>query len=280
MNRNTHVLLAGIGLIIVTNAIVLFGVAYNRSGTPDSIVELTERELALPPNYAFNKENTGIALTLKWRLEGETNTYYPSDYRDNPGWLNRQKLIELGFELPPGNDSPPERYHDANLSKDVFLVLQFDGDAYQRILLGARQRVEKARALAVNNPHHDEFIERTKRAREYLAQEQSANSRLFAVDAGLDKEALRQKYPDGHQYIILRALVRATWEHEATGYFWTGWITHLPVDRLNLPLEYRSALENAGVVLQGQSGEQSPRYKITVAFGKRAEPWIVSVSKL
>jgi len=279
MRRDVRVLLAGIGLIVISNTVVLLGVAYNRSGNPDSVVKLTERELALPSNYAFNREDTGLALILECRLERRRRTYSPSHCRGNPPWLDQPKLVELGFELPPDNNGDtPERYNDSNFSRDAFLVLQFDGDAYKRVLQDAEKKLEAARLLAENNPDQHEFKERFERAREVLENEQSSNSRLFAVDAGSDKTVLRQRYPDTTQYIIVTALVKPVWERKSNDYSWTGWITDLPVDRVNLPLEYRSTLEAAGVDLQRQTSGQPPRYNVTVAHGKRTEPWIISVS--
>ena len=59
-----HSLIAGVGLIVVVNAIVLGGVAYNRSSEPESALRLSERELAAPMRGYGNKENSGIALAL------------------------------------------------------------------------------------------------------------------------------------------------------------------------------------------------------------------------
>lgn len=41
-------LIAGIAIILVVNAIALGGVAYNRSGTPESTLHLSQRELSEP----------------------------------------------------------------------------------------------------------------------------------------------------------------------------------------------------------------------------------------
>ena len=48
------IFIAGLAIIIVTNIVALAGVAYNRSGEPDAVVELTERELGLPYRYGMN----------------------------------------------------------------------------------------------------------------------------------------------------------------------------------------------------------------------------------
>ena len=90
--RNLRTMLAGIGLIILTNAVVLAGVAYNRSGEPETRIILTERELNLPYRYGGSKENSGIALRVNFRVDGTSSDkyrYYGNDAR----WLSKEKLI-------------------------------------------------------------------------------------------------------------------------------------------------------------------------------------------
>ena len=48
----THTLVAGLGLIALTNAVALLGVAWNRSGEPDATLQLSQRELQ-PPYYGY-----------------------------------------------------------------------------------------------------------------------------------------------------------------------------------------------------------------------------------
>ena len=64
-------LLAGIALILAVNAVALAGVAYNRSGEPDSVLRLTERELQASYGWHGSAENSGAALTLRWRVPVE-----------------------------------------------------------------------------------------------------------------------------------------------------------------------------------------------------------------
>ena len=63
-----HTLIAGAALIVLTNAIALVGVAYNRSGEPDSTLTLTRRELQMSYRWWRDRENSGIALRLLWRM--------------------------------------------------------------------------------------------------------------------------------------------------------------------------------------------------------------------
>ena len=105
MNRWTkYSLIAGVGLIVVVNAIVLGGVAYNRSSEPESALRLSERELAAPMRGYGNKENSGIALALNWRVlpaethDAKKNAWAYAYNGGSPDWLNPTKMLALGFE--------------------------------------------------------------------------------------------------------------------------------------------------------------------------------------
>lgn len=71
MNRsNTWLIAAGALLIVLTNAVVLVGVASNRRQPPDSVLTLTERELGPPWSWMWQGgENSGVSLQLKYRVE-------------------------------------------------------------------------------------------------------------------------------------------------------------------------------------------------------------------
>jgi len=63
-----HTLISGLGLIALTNAVALVGVTYNRSGEPEAKLSLTQRELRTPYRWYGNRENSGLALSLIWRV--------------------------------------------------------------------------------------------------------------------------------------------------------------------------------------------------------------------
>ena len=57
-----HTLIAGLALVAVTNGVALGGAAWNRSGTPDSVLALTQRELEPPYMFKGAQENSGLTL--------------------------------------------------------------------------------------------------------------------------------------------------------------------------------------------------------------------------
>jgi len=103
---------------------------------------------------------------------------------------------------------------------------------------------------------------------------------LFMVDAGLDMQALRSRYPDSSRYIIMRALVYPHLRGNKDESKWWGTISKLVVDHVNVPLEHRNTLGNLDVFPGGSDKALPPRYAAVLAFGKRAEPWVLSTRGL
>jgi hypothetical protein len=90
--NNIRILIAGLAIIIATNVVALAVVAYNRSGQPEAMIELTERELAMPYRYGRFKENTGLGLRIKCRLESDSYYGY-GNCNGIPKWFTREKLV-------------------------------------------------------------------------------------------------------------------------------------------------------------------------------------------
>jgi len=285
MKPNIKILIAGLAIIITTNVIALAGVAYNRTGEPEATIELTERELAMPYRYRMLKENTGLGLQIKCRLEA--NNYYGyGNCNGMPKWFSREKLIELGFELQPLKGQGDWRRHYAiekELPRKAFIVLEYDGAAYQKALAKAEQELDAQLQLLDNNPDKEEFKNRVKAARDRLEGEQLSFSRLFAIDAGPDKTQLRKAYPDNSRYLIMQATVRPSWSGNGKGKEgeWKGRITRLLVNTINVPLEHRAIFEplEDGQVSRNQN-KLTPRYQVSLAFGKWGEPWVIGVKDL
>jgi hypothetical protein len=101
-----------------------------------------------------------------------------------------------------------------------------------------------------------------------------STSRLVAVDAGVSREALRRRHPDRSRFVIVPGVVRET-----------GVVPELRVESIHVPLRLRPVLDEIAKTerLRGARAEEwprPPRYRTTVAFGQRGEPWLVGVEKL
>jgi hypothetical protein len=272
-------LLYALALVLVVNGIVLAGVAYNRSGEPDTVVQLTEREL---PLETHNQENSAVSLRLTLqRQHDDLSGPFP--------WLDRGKLEELGFDCrtPPNAPDAGARYSRA-LPRRTWLVLEYEGAAWQAWLLQARQRLaELAR--------RDGKPEKESRSRDFEAkrlwQAITTGSRLFAIDAGNDPALLRKRYPDRQRCIITPALVRIQLLHTPDQeprrpVRLTGYVQQLLGDSIQVPRELRDALASLGAPRQehyfnGQAEKLfAPRYRVTLSYGKRYEPWVTALHRL
>ena len=277
----THTLVAGIVLILATNAVALLGVAYNR-GEPESTLRLSGRELHLPYSWGFENENSGIALTLQWRVlteQGEglfgLRTSY-TGFGNVPDWLDKVKLMTLGFDLSKSEDTPQGRmYYDKLLPKEVFLVLEFDSSAYRMGLSRIRQHLQKEEALLKANAGEKEFEERAKNAKRELYQEERINSRLYVIDAGLDVAGLRTRYPDRKRYAIVRGQIQPHLVENNRKSKLVGYISGLSVSQINVPALYREIFEPLQKSTQtNEYGVAVSPFEVSVVFGKRFEPWI------
>lgn len=272
-------LVAGIALIAITNAVALVGVAWNRSGEPESVLKLTQRELSQPHGFGLDRDGGGLQLSVRWRvLTADPGLAFYADIHGTPEWLDELKLVALGFDVspPPATRRASWRY-DRQLPKEALVVLELDGPARQKALERTRDRAAKEAAKGAETGTTGPGTP-AQQAAVFLKNEETANSRLFAVDAGPDAQALRAKYPDRTRYAIVQGKVRPYHQSgrgkEAR---WTGYIEVIQNAQVNVPLEFRKAVEPARISGQvGPAVQGAVPFEVTVAFGKRFEPWVVA----
>ena len=276
-------LIAGAALILLANAVALTGVYFNRSGEPEARMRLSQRELGTPWDWSVARENSGMVLGLNWRVnDGNAvdNSYGGYGYHGGtPDWLDEPRMQALGFDTTPvGESSEARRRFERGLPREVLLVLELAGPAWQQALARARQNAARHEAARLANADSKEFVARAKQAQEQLKNEETVHSRLFAVDAGLDRAALRAKYPDRDRYLILKARLRPRLETHERKTRVTGYVSELAVRRINVPHALRPALEPA--LRQPRHNGLAPgvNFEATVAVGQRLEPWIEAVS--
>jgi hypothetical protein len=266
--------LAGCAVVAIVNAVILGAAARNRRGEHLSELTLTERELAVPEFH--EDEGSGLVLTLKFASEAPQSVQRRAWRRrdDLPAveydWLDQAKLEALGFRIDT----------DRNAGDRVaFIVLELDGESWTRWLTAREERLRKS--LSQGD------------ADALLALDRTMRSRLVPIDAGLDEQALRSRYADRARYLIVEGLVRALRDADGTG-TWRGRVARLSVSRIRVPRELTAAFskflsrETESAVLESERKERQvswpapapPRYRVVVAFGRRNEPWLVSLSGL
>ena len=268
----------GFAVLAATNIAVLSGVAYNRSGDPETRITLTEREL--PLLYDVFEENSGLALRLAWRAlptEEDERQYRGWGF---PAWLTADKLRALGFSLDddPGNDD--DRAHTkAPIPKEVFVVLEQEGVAYRGAVARAERALAREEGLYRANSGDKQLRGNFEAAEKRLQRERITESRLFAVDAGLDPAGLRSSYADRGRFIITRGLVKPAYYYNNKKKHVRGTILRLSVEGIHVPLAQRDVFE--AVLVEEKSKNTSlipPRYRVELAYGRRFEPWILSAT--
>lgn len=267
----------GVALIAATNVVALVGVAYNRSGEPESMLTLTQREVGKLNAWGFGHENSGLELGLRWRTAG--SDYFGFNYGDDageedaPSWIDPVRLAALGFDLPDMEDAGKRRrYVERQSSRDALVVLEFDGPAYRREVERVRRRADEAQARAAAATNDTELKRRADGARNQLARMEREETRLYVVDAGPDLAPLRAKYPDKTRYAIVHAEIRPT-VLERKGKARLSAYVQLATAHIMVPLEFRDTWERGHGL-----GTKPGLLDVQIAFGKRLEPWIVAVS--
>lgn len=275
-------LAAGALLILLANAVALTGVFLNRSGEPESRLVLSQRELSVPWDWRGSKENSGLALGLNWRVgSAESSGDYYGGYSfsgGTPDWLDEARMAALGFDTKGwALDNGTRRRFERSLPRDVLLVLELAGPSWQQALARARENAARHEAARLANADSKEFIAKAKFAQEQLEREEVLGSRLFAIDAGLDRAALRAKYPDRSRFLILKATVRPQLVTVDKVRRVGGYVSGIGVRQINVPFEQRPALEPALRNRHRTPKEPGIPFEATIAFGQRLEPWLESV---
>ncbi|UFH60096.1 DUF4824 family protein [Sulfurovum mangrovi] len=269
-------------LLAVTNLIVLWGVYTNRSGDPEAKLLLTERELQ--PPYRISDENSGLSLTLIWRSLGKKDDIYRSISRNSPVWLDAEKLRSLGFDIDAYREKTDEKSYGYATTKECFLVLEFHGERYNRELKEARQERTAQETVLRSDPDNASAQRNYKRAQERAEAIEKYETRLYAVDAGTNPQRLKEKYPDGSTYIITRAEIRLSKDFQSKEVY--GVISGLSIPRVHVPAKFRQVIDSvipytkrAGASFKSHetTSPHPPRYQVTIAYGKRHEPWIISI---
>jgi hypothetical protein len=263
-------LAAGLALLVGVNAIALGGVAWNR-GAEDARLHLTERELRLPYTWRNEDgEDPGLSMQLEWRNEALCATKLCKDYEyGDTIWLDADKLATLGFDTTPRPRPQGTERAQRSQEREVLLALEFEGPAFVRYL----QRRDAELREAQKKTQRTEILS----AAEQLRQAAREDSRLFAVDAGLDRAALRAKYPDRSRYALVPALVGFTPAWEGEKFIAQGRVHRLLGEGINVPLPLARKL-GANAYRSLDNSAESTHFSADVAFGRRLEPWLLEVS--
>jgi len=278
---------AGGALIIAVNAIVLGGVSWNRSGEPLAQAQLSERELGIPYYWqaGMSKENSGLALQLEWRVgkrsaEPFDPAQHPMIHDRSADWLDEKKLLSLGFRTPALLDADHDfrLVVDRQLARSVWLLLEFDGESYQRVLGNAERRLEHVRQSMPGSASPESTRSTLESAESALRRERDHETRLFVIDADLDPAVLRGRYPDSARHLILRGRITAPrFRTSDPRKLPAGFVEAVDIDSIHVPARFRHVFDT----LKGDRAHDGPpRFQVNLAWGRRFEPWIVDVQAI
>jgi len=282
---------AACGLIVVTNLAILAAAGWNRRGEPVAELSLTERELAMPA--ARQDDGTGLELSLVMTHEAPGVVRRTARWKRyelpsvDYGWLDRGKLLELGFriDLDPTHPEAAEHYSHA-MPRRVYVVVEYDGQAWSRWISGREQQVRKLRRDVEEDTAEPSALTD---AESLLAVDRTMRSRLFPVDAGVDADALQRRYRDRRRHAVVAGLLRPKVVQPENGVATlSGEVLGLVVSRVHVSRRLRRHLEpflpeetweevEARERKEAENGWPSPippRYRVTLAVGRRHEPWL------
>lgn len=267
-------LIAVLALVVLVNVIVLAGVRYNRSSEPEAAVTLTERELHLRSN---SKENSGVSLKL------EANLGY-NRWNEVSHWFDRKKLEAVGFDCSmPVDAGDALRYYERSLPRQAYVVLEYEGKAWEDWLVVQKEQLRELDSSTAAGNKKKEELESERR---HLRWEMEAGSRLFVIDAGSDAASLRTRYSDRHRYIITPAkvrmrLVQADAKQKRKQAVLSGYVDeilcgtiHVSRDRLGVLASLKPQEHG---YYDGRKEPFVPRYRVTLNYGWRYEPWVAEV---
>jgi uncharacterized protein DUF4824 len=277
-----RVLVAATLLVMLVNALILGGVAWNRRAPPESVLILSERELWMRPDseYLGSEESSGLSARLQWAVEPahwdtRMDLSTASAEWGTVAWLDAAKLAALGFDVSRRLDDPRTPYHYRRMPpRDVLLVLELDGPAYATALKRMNERAAQAQALAAASPEKDSLARQAQSARESAEREARKSTRLFVVDAGLDAGELRARYPDRSHYAIVRGSVKPQVAGPRMAQELLGRVTAVRCAEINVPPQLRARLPRFP---EPYDRPRQP-FQLGVAVGRRFEPWIMSAS--
>jgi hypothetical protein len=222
-------------LVVLSNLAAWRVAALNRSGEPEAVLVLTERELRLPVRQA---ENTALTLTLVF----EPPRPRVADAPRQPGWFDRAKLESIGFDCRRPVTAEHAAYYRTRPPRATFAAL------------------------------------------EYEERSSAADSHLTAIDVDNDAAALRQRHPDRRRVAVVEAAAAMRYvSNPGQPPFLMGRVTSVMPPEIHVPREWRGALER--LQPEAEPGtwpppRREPRFRATVTWGRRLEPWITNVELL
>ena len=246
-----------VGLVLVTNTIVLSAVWWNRMEPAEATLMLTGRDVDV-----MNVIRNAAPIDASRRLPLQLVVRYANTQYRPPGsqatWFSAARLRANGIEVPAS--APP--YGGADVVRrshptvPVYAVLEHTGLAFQ-------DEYHRQCEEPVSHPNEPAVAAGQGSPR---CEQVRDGSRLYIMDIGSSRLQLRDRYPDRNRYAVMRASLRLPTNQDE----WA------PVGSVQLlqPMiatddPWRSHLPE----LLRQPGDSM---HLSVAFGRSLEPWLIA----
>lgn len=188
-------------------------------------------------------------LPLNFREKENTGVEVRLNWRrfslgaDEFSWLDRPKLEGLGFDYMRAMQDP---LHPP-LPRPAFVALEYNGPAWEK------------------------WLNSTQRSKQPFGTQPEMYSRLFPVDVASTPEVLLRKYPDRAKYLIVIGMVQLSPITRQGHLQLLSSISQLLPDSIHVPLPLSNPLS-----LVVGTDPASPRYTLTLSYGRSFEPWLVT----
>lgn len=256
-------------VLLVSNALLLGLAAFDRAGSPQASLRVTERELPFRQPRDRREDRT---VRLEWEQRRDW-------FREGPGWFDVAKLRSLGFDCSVPAGSPAAALHYAKaLPRRAYVVLEFEGEAWEE--WAARQSME-LNALAGRVDQGEFSTSEYRSAQDAFLRARQGRSRLFVVDAGPDPKVLRDRFPDRDRNLVLQGTARLLLRRGRSGPYLAGEVGAIEGEELHLPEAALDFLRTGGAdsPLPGPywTAAPAPRYRVTLRSGRLHRPRIEKV---
>lgn len=263
-----------VGCILLVNAFILGKVYINRSAVIAQL-ELSERELQLPYNYGFSKEDSSARVSLRWATP---NTEPINIELNHWRWQHDRSLQLSAAHFASFQFHACTQKTRLHQKQSGWVLMEFNGKSYTDYVAQVEQYhqlIMGLTATANGELAEKELAEKRKDATEFFTAAQTTNSRLFLIDAAAERELLeavqreRQSANSG-QLIIVPAELRAGYyrcdnnEKRTTEVI----VDNLAVESLYIPNRLATDFPS------DNNMRPTVKFSALVNYGRLHEPWI------
>lgn len=271
--REKKLLWLAVGVVLLVNVFIIAEAFMNRSTTIAKL-QLSERELRLPHNYGFSKEDSSARVNLQWTTPGiEPVDINMSQWR----WLYHRQLQLADNHFDSFQFPGCEQKTRLGQKRSAWVLVEFNGQSYTEFVAQVEQYHAVIMALT---PEKDtelsekQITEKQKKADDVLAEAKTRSSRLFVIDAAANKElleaALRNRKDTSGQVFIVPAELRAGYYRCEKNEKRTSEVIvdELAVESLYIPKHFAQTIPRNG------NEERKAKYTIEISYGRFFEPWV------